>query len=118
MLRSVSAVLKASFVVIVIAILVTYGAVQRVTVYRDTVEIELIKSRFDAYVAVHGARDDGQDDRITALEKTVYVPPPGPKDTTVGRRPAALEQWMVNAADDLRKRIKALEDWRFKEDRR
>ncbi len=117
MLRSVTSVLKASALVIAIAVVITYGAVQRITVYRNTTEIELIKSRFDAYMAVHAAKDDGQDDRITALEKTVYVPPGGAREATT-RKPAALEQWIVNAADDLRKRVKALEDWRYKEDRR
>jgi hypothetical protein len=120
MLRSVSAIVKAAIVVVFIVALVTYASVTRITVYRNTTEIELIKSRFDAYVAVHAAKDDGQDERITALEKTVYVPPgptvPGTKDPA-GRKPAALEQWIVNAADDLRKRVKALEDWRYREER-
>jgi hypothetical protein len=119
MLRSVSAIVKSAIIVVFLVAVATYASVTRITVYRNTTEIELIKSRFDAYVAVHAAKDDGQDERITALEKTVYVPPgqPGGAKEQAGRKPAALEQWIVNAADDLRKRVKALEDWRYKEER-
>ncbi len=111
MLRSLSSVLRASIIVVLLAAVVTYASVTRIMLYRNTTEIDLLKQRFDAYITVRGARDDGQDDRITALEKTVYVAP-DPKEAA--RRPAALEQWIVNAATELRARVKALEEWRFR----
>jgi hypothetical protein len=114
MLRSMTAILKASGFVIVLAVTVTYAAVTRITVYRNTIEIELIKSRLDGEVVTRGVKDDGINERITALEKTVYVAP-GPKEAL--RRPAALEQWMVNAANELRQRIMALERWRLQQER-
>jgi hypothetical protein len=113
MLRSLSAILKAAGFVAMVAAVVTYAAVTRISVYRNTTEIELLRDRLEAITTLQRAADEAQSDRLTALEKTVYVPP---EPASPARRPAALEQWMVNAANELRKRVKALEDWRYKEE--
>ncbi len=113
MLRSMTSIMKAAAVVLVIGAVATYAAITRITLYRNTVELELLKDRYESHLVLQSTADQSQSDRITSLEKTVYVAP-NPKDAPTARRPAAVEQWMINADSELRKRILALERWRLK----
>jgi hypothetical protein len=114
MLRTLSSVIRSAFFIVSIAITVTYLLANRIAVYRLTTEVALLHAKFNAYLITEEQRDLSVRDELTTLEKTIYSPPTEAKDTV--RKPAAVEQWMVNSDNELRKRIIALEQWRLKQE--
>ena len=116
MLRSVSDVVKATVIVALFGITVTFGLVTRITLYRVSVELDLLRDRFDAHVATQKDTAGTVNDRLIALEKVVYASP-STSTAEPPRKPVALEQWIMNADNEMRARIKALEEWRMRQER-
>ncbi len=107
MFRSVNSVLLTGFCTALFVALFTLASIRSYATYRNTMEVQVLKSRLDAYEALHAQEKLTIRDELNALEKTVYSPPA--TVPTFDRKPAAIEQWQINRFRDLETRISGVE---------
>lgn len=106
MLRSVRGLMLASIGAVLVVSVFTMGAVRWTVTHRNSTEIQILKSRLDAYEEIREKQYQGVMDSLNALEKTIYTPPPPPPSD---RKPSSIEQWQINRFSDIEKRLKAIE---------
>lgn len=90
-------------------------AVWGYTLYRIRVELNLVRIELAAYLKERAIKDEAWRAEFDTIYRTLYAPPTD--IATATRRPSTVELWQQNRDAALQKRLRELEQWRYRMDR-
>ncbi len=98
-------------IIIALTSFTTYLGTRLHATYQVATEIGRLDAKFAAHVQAQAGRDKAIEDLLTQLSLTIWTKP---GQTAPDRRPSAVELWQINRDAELQKRLRALEQWRFR----
>jgi hypothetical protein len=96
--------------IILAAALSLWFAQWRYATYRNTTGLALVQNMLQAEIARSRVIDDAFRAELKDIQRTLYTEPESKL-----RQPSMLEAWSINRDNELRARIKRLEEWRMKQ---
>src|SRR5262245_34190007 len=112
--RRVQPIVAALFVVALACL--ALSAVWAYTVYRVRVELDVLRTLIDTHIRERVVQDAAWRKEFQQIYDTLYAAP----DTTppVERKPSQVELWQRNRDKAISDRLRALEQWRLREETR